>query len=46
MFEDCVECLAMSGQVARAKEIAKEYIEKYPNSPKMLCILGDLFGDA
>lgn len=42
MYEECVECLANSNEMARAKQMAKNHIEKFPNSPKMLCIYGDL----
>ncbi len=44
MYEECVECLAMAGQLGKAKELALKILEKEAN-PKVLCIYGDMVGD-
>ncbi len=37
-----MECLYLSGKKTKAKELAKEILAKKPNSPAILCTLGDI----
>lgn len=47
MLEECVECLAVSGLVKEAKELALELLSQPGRkTPKLLSILGELFQDA
>lgn len=46
MLEECVECLAVSGLVKEAKELALELLNQPGRkTPKLLSILGELFQD-
>ena len=46
MYDDCVECLAAGGQIARAKEMAQELLgSDLCVTPKLLCAIGDLYDD-
>lgn len=44
MYEDCVENLALAGQMAPAKEMAEKLLKEDP-SPKLLSVCGDIFQD-
>ena len=43
LLEECVECLAMAGLLGQAKEMAHALLKENRETPKLLCILGDLY---
>ena len=45
MYEECVECLAMAGLIGQAKEMALSLLKDHQETPKLLCVLGDLFNE-
>lgn len=45
MFEECIECLAVGGIIQQAKELAQTLLKEGKETPKLLCILGDLYQD-
>lgn len=44
MFEESVECLALSNRIHRAKEAAKKFLDKN-ETPRMLFLYGSLMED-
>jgi len=45
LFEEAVECKAMAGNHDQAVDLLKKLPTKLANSPKMLCVLGDMYND-
>lgn len=42
MFEEAVQCLLSLGQLEEAESLVTKQLEKYPNDPKLVCVLGDV----
>ncbi|KAI8813661.1 hypothetical protein BJ742DRAFT_789084 [Cladochytrium replicatum] len=42
MWDQAVECYQMLENEAKAEEIVRQQLEIHPDSPKLLCILGDI----
>ena len=45
LYEEAVECKALSGNHDQAILLLKKLPEKSSNNPKMLCVLGDIYND-
>ena len=45
LFEEAIECKAMAGNHDQAVDLLKKMPESIANSPKMLCVLGDIYKD-
>lgn len=46
LLEEAVECKAVAGNRDQAIDLLKTMPEKAANSPKMLCVLGDIYNDS
>lgn len=44
MYEECIECMALSGLMEEAKKLCKERLTIGEN-PKLLCTYGDIMND-
>lgn len=45
LFEEAIECKAICGNKDQALELLKKLPERKVNTPKMLCVLGDIYKD-
>lgn len=45
LYEEAIECKAIGGNQDQALELLKKLTEKQANTPKMLCVLGDIKKD-
>lgn len=46
MWEEAISCYQMLGKAKQAEDLVQEQLLKHANSPKFLCVLGDIQGKA